>query len=209
MPPEASSHVLPALLAVGLEGDDPESSSAPRRGTKTANERVTQSLRDHFRTIWRALRRFGVPAAQADDAAQEVFIVAAKKLGEVPEGNELRFLYAVALRVAANVRRAQKTRREDVDEEALFSAVSDLPSSDALLEEKRMRELLYLLLEQMSDDLRTAFVLFELEGFSLLEISELCAIPLGTVSSRLRRAREAFQTSAAHFQSLENSKGKP
>ncbi len=51
-------------------------------------------------------------------------------------------------------------------------------------------------LDAMPQDLRTAFVLFEIEGFSLRELEHLLDIPLGTVSSRLRRAREAFHQSA-------------
>ena len=44
----------------------------------------------------------------------------------------------------------------------------------------------------MTQDLRTAFVLFELEGLSVPEIAEVVKIPTGTVASRLRRAREQF-----------------
>ena len=61
-----------------------------------------------------------------------------------------------------------------------------------LLEQKRHRELLDRILDTLTQDLRTAFVLFELEDLSVPEIAEVLEIPTGTVASRLRRAREQF-----------------
>ena len=56
-------------------------------------------------------------------------------------------------------------------------------------------------LSTMDMDLRTTFVLFELEGLSTPEIAQLAEIPLGTAASRLRRAREHFRESVAHYES--------
>ena len=50
-----------------------------------------------------------------------------------------------------------------------------------------------MVLRQMSDDLRTVFVLFEIEGMTVPEVAEVVGIPLGTAASRLRRAREKFR----------------
>jgi RNA polymerase sigma-70 factor (ECF subfamily) len=66
-----------------------------------------------------------------------------------------------------------------------------------LLDRKQARELLDRVLDAMPDDLRTAFVLFELEGYSGPEVAEMLEIPLGTATSRLRRARETFRESVA------------
>lgn len=156
--------------------------------------------------MWRIVRRFGVPAASADDAAQEVFIIAARRLGEIESGGERPYLFGIAIRVAANARRAHAKRPEHADSEALVEAESQLPLSDALLDQKRMRELSESVLDAMTLELRAAFVLFELEGFSVPEIAELLEIPLGTAASRLRRAREAFREAVTR---LKKARGTP
>lgn len=164
-----------------------------------ARLRLAGLLRTHFGAVRRFVRRFGVPDAASDDAAQEVFIVAARRLREIEPGGERAYLYGVALRVAANARRAFATRRDQPSSVVLARAVSDAPEPDAQLETKRLRALLDEVLDTLTEDLRTAFVLFEFEGFSVPEIAELCGIPLGTAASRLRRGREAFQAEAARL----------
>lgn len=164
-----------------------------------AKLRLAGLLRAHFGTVRRFVRRFGVPDAASDDAAQEVFIVAARRLREIAPGGERAYLYGVALRVAANARRAFASRRDQASSAVVARAVSDAPEPDAQLETKRLRALLDEVLDTLTEDLRTAFVLFEFEGFSVPEIAELCGIPLDTAASRLRRAREAFQAEAARL----------
>ena len=107
------------------------------------------------------------------------------------------------------MRRAHSARREQFDERALLTAASTDVSGEALLDEKRARRVLDRVLDGMPDDLRTAFVLFEIEGFSLRELAELCDIPLGTVSSRLRRAREAFHEGAQRMRRSWHPSGGP
>lgn len=161
--------------------------------------RLAELLGAHFRTVWRTLRRLGVPVANVDDAAQEVFIIASKKLELIEAKHERRFLYGVALRVAANARRARVARPETAASELVEHTAGPAPTPEALLDRKRAREMLDRVLEELPDDLRTAFVLFELEGCSGPEVAELLGIPLGTASSRLRRAREAFQELVAEL----------
>lgn len=173
---------------------------------KADPERLASLLHRHYGGVWRAVRRFGVPDEAAEDATQEVFIVASRKLVTIVEGQELRYLYGIAMRVAANRRRAVAARREVVDSESVQAAVSQAPAADALLEQRRLRELLDRALDALPDDLRTTLVLFELEGFSEREIAETCSIPLGTVASRLRRARQAFHKAALRLRAdLEKS----
>ncbi|MGC4094026.1 MAG: sigma-70 family RNA polymerase sigma factor [Polyangiaceae bacterium] len=154
---------------------------------------MAQLLRDHFGEVWRLLRRFGLAPDVADDASQEVFLVASRKFREADLPTARRFLYGVALRVAANARRSQRQLNKHRSETEVGEVPSGTPSSEELLRRKRARELLERFVNEMPDDLATAFVMFELEGMSLDEIARLLSIPLGTVSSRLRRAREAFK----------------
>jgi RNA polymerase sigma-70 factor, ECF subfamily len=168
--------------------------------------RLSAMLHRHYTSVWRAVRRFGVPSDAAEDATQEVFIVASRKLATILEGQELRYLYGIAMRVAANRRRSVAARREVVDQDMVHAAVSQAPGADALLEQRRLRRLLDLALDELPHDLRTTLVLFELEGFSEREIAETCAVPIGTVASRLRRARQAFHKAALRLRAdLEKS----
>jgi RNA polymerase sigma-70 factor (ECF subfamily) len=177
-----------------LKGRAPAPHSLP---ANSRDERLAELLSGWFRMVWRALRRFGVPANAADDATQEVFIIAARKLEQIERGRERQFLYGVAIRVAANARRSRAARPESAAGEGLDDAACVAPNPEALLDRKQAREQLDRILEAMPEDLRTAFVLFELEGCSGPEVAELLQIPVGTAASRLRRAREAFQASVA------------
>jgi len=152
-----------------------------------AAARMAALLPAHFRDVWRMVRRFGVPERSAEDAAQEVFIIAARRLADITPGSERAFLLATAVRVAANARRSLSTRREVSDTHEVPDGVDPRPSADALLDQK-----LDDVLDVLTDELRVAFVLYELEGLSSPEIATLLGIPVGTVASRLRRAREAF-----------------
>jgi len=171
------------------------------------NARVAEMLRAHFRDVWRIVRRFGVPENMADDAAQEVFIIAARRLADIGPGSERPFLFATAVRVAANARRALGARRECAEDDSLPEGVDPRPNAEALLDQKRLRQLLDRVLDELSDDLRVCFVLYELEGMSSPEIAELLNIPIGTVASRLRRAREAFEQAALRLKARLQSRG--
>jgi RNA polymerase sigma-70 factor (ECF subfamily) len=146
----------------------------------------------HYSSIWRLLRRLGVPESQLDDAAQEVFWVATRRLVDVRSGSEHAFLYGIALRVASEERRRQQRRPELAGGEALVDIADTRPSAEEQLDQRRARELLDDVLDAMPYELRMVFVLFELEGLEAREIAEVIGTPVGTVSSRLRRARDEF-----------------
>jgi RNA polymerase sigma-70 factor, ECF subfamily len=154
--------------------------------------RLTRVAQEHLDFVWRCLRRFGVPAADADDAAQQVFLVAADKLSDVPVERERAFLFATAARIAANARRSIRRRQSAYDN---LSHAPEEPSvsQDELSDQLRARALLDQVMADMPEDLREVFVLFEIEEISIQDIATTLEIPIGTVGSRLRRARQAFQ----------------
>jgi RNA polymerase sigma-70 factor, ECF subfamily len=158
--------------------------------------RLRTMFASYFDGIWRLLRRSGLSDARADDAAQEVFIVASQTLSSIALGSERSFLYGTALRVAYTVRRSAEYRREHVaaqdDLGQTLAASTDTPSGEELVDQHRARKVLDQILESLAEDLREVFVLFEIEGMQVPEIAEVLDIPVGTASSRLRRAREAF-----------------
>jgi RNA polymerase sigma-70 factor (ECF subfamily) len=152
----------------------------------------------HFDLVWRTVRRLGVPPAAIDDAAQEVFVIASRKLDVIEPGKERAFLYAIAMRVASDARRANNRRGTPVAVED--SLVDAAPSPEDLLDQKRAREHLDALIARMPDDLRDVFVLYELEGLTMAEIATALELAPGTVASRLRRARELFATLVARIE---------
>jgi len=169
--------------------------------------RLAGLLSRHFRTVWRTLRRLGVPADACDDAAQHVYLVTAGRLAEIRPGAERAFLVSTAVRVAANARRARAARPEVTDAEAIEAHADAAPPADELLEERRMRQLLDEVLDALPDELRTVFVLFELEELGTHEIAEALGIPRGTAASRLRRARDAFQEAAKRLRARLSFRG--
>ncbi|MGC4067219.1 MAG: sigma-70 family RNA polymerase sigma factor [Polyangiaceae bacterium] len=163
--------------------------------TNAATEKRLEALVEgQYEFVWRQVRRLGVRDGDADDAAQQVFLVAARKLAQIREGCERSFSYQTALRVSSDYRRSSKRRYE--------SSLSDLPdqqnrddrqpSTDELLDLRRARQRLDEVLDQLPMDLRAVFVLHELEQTTMADIAELLDLPSGTVASRLRRARQQF-----------------
>jgi RNA polymerase sigma-70 factor, ECF subfamily len=178
----------------------PNATPPPQVPSATGSGLLRQLAEAYYRDVWAALRRLGVPPEGLADATQHVFLVAASKLEIIRSGSERAFLISIAVRTAANARRAKKTRRaRQVDEDsATFPGTA--PPADELVEQRRLRLLLDRALERLAPDLREPFVLFELEGLTLDEIAETLAIPRGTVASRLRRARELFLATAKRLE---------
>jgi RNA polymerase sigma-70 factor, ECF subfamily len=163
----------------------------------SADERLRRTVRLHYDFLWRSLRRLGVVEAQCDDAAQQVLVVFSRKLADVPQENERSFLFGTAIRVASDYRKQSGRRREVGDDDAIDAEPSVAPGADELVDQRRARELLDHVLDAMPDELRTVLVLAEIEGMTMSETADLLAIPPGTVASRLRRARIAFEEQVA------------
>ncbi|HXK17511.1 MAG TPA: sigma-70 family RNA polymerase sigma factor, partial [Polyangiaceae bacterium] len=177
-----------SLLAPSL----PELPTRMVSSNSDRNQRLTSAVSLHFDSVWRMLRRMGVPAADVDDAAQRVFLALDKRLADVPVERERGFLLSAAVRIAANTRRHLKRSREDavLDDES----VAHEPSPERALEHRQQLAELDQALSNLSHEQRTVFVLYEIEGFSLPEIARSLAVPIGTATSRLRRARETFES---------------
>jgi RNA polymerase sigma-70 factor (ECF subfamily) len=154
---------------------------------------------EHYDFIWRLLARLGVGTTEVDDATQQVFmVVVSREHLDIKSGSERSFLYGVALRVAKEFRRRAQSAQRNVSEPTQ-DIVDRALDVELIAERSRARQTLDRILEQMPDKLREAFILFELEDMSVPEIALLLEVPTGTVASRLRRAREMFQTAVAEL----------
>jgi RNA polymerase sigma-70 factor (ECF subfamily) len=167
----------------------------------SAEDRSRALFGDHIAFIWRLLRRLGVSAADVEDAAQHVFIIAAKRLHEISPGAERPFLYGTAVRVASNVRR-DAARRERALGNFRFEVPPANATPDDELQRREALELLDEALSSLTDELRRVFVLCDIEELPAREVALLENIPAGTVASRLRRAREVFETRVHQLRSL-------
>jgi len=162
--------------------------SAPR--TPAEQARLSRMVRDDYQPIWRVLRRLGLSPEQAEDGAQQVFLIVAERLADIRAGSERSFAYGTALRVAQGMRRRGARETLSPDEPLAPCA---LPQPDELSDQRRALARVDRILSAMPLELRSVFVLFELSGFTSPEIAEISGLALGTVASRLRRARESFR----------------
>jgi len=146
----------------------------------------------YFDFIWRSLRRLGVPAAELDDAAQQVFWTASRKLERIDASKERAFLFGTAVRVASDARRSRRRRRETVAEEPP-EQLDEGAGPHEVLEQKQLLEDLDEVLTEMPIEQSAVFVLIEIEELEAAQAAALLDIPVGTVASRLRRARREFR----------------
>lgn len=196
-----------ATLSLAVPGSEALSSgpavTGPGAGARTP-ARLRAIVDAHYDFVWRTVRHFGVEDANAEDAAQQVICVLARRLDQVAPGAEMAFLFSTALRVASDARRAARRRpvAEPLEVDAIAAAV---PTPEELVDQRTARELLRRILEALPFDLRVVFVLFEIEELTVVEIAALVGIPVGTAASRLRRAREAFHAIVRRIQAARRS----
>jgi RNA polymerase sigma-70 factor (ECF subfamily) len=138
--------------------------------------------------------------SEAEDVAQEAFVKAYRALGSFRGDSAFyTWLYRIAVNTARNAIASRQRRPLDYEAELSESEQlnlasrlrdSDTPEATALSEE--IRETVNDAIEQLPEDLRTAIVLREVEGLSYEEIAAAMDCPVGTVRSRIFRAREAI-----------------
>jgi RNA polymerase sigma-70 factor (ECF subfamily) len=173
------------------------STSTPPYPRLAGTDRFATLFEEHSSFVARTLRRLGVPDSDVEDALQEVFLIAQSKLDSIELGKEKAFLFGTARRRASTVRRSfdRTSRRIEIALEG-YGESEPGPDSTERTNERHARAVLDEVLDALPFDLRTVLVLHELEEMDLGEIAEMIGIPVGTVASRLRRAREKFEVEA-------------
>lgn len=132
---------------------------------------------------------------EADDLAQEALVKAFRGLDAFEERSSLStWLYAITRSVCRDWYRARGAKRRDAEPLADDSAVSAAGLQDELIEQRELRLELWDAIQTLDPEFRAVVVLFDIEGLSYTEIAEIEAVPLGTVRSRLNRARQRLRT---------------
>lgn len=160
-------------------------------------------FREHAPHAGRALRGLGVAAADLPDALQETFLVVHRKLpGFRGEASLRTWIYGICIRVAAAHRRRPHARREVADDAALDgAATARSPHEEA--EDRQALARLDAALDELDDDKRAAFVLYEMEEMTLAEVAIAVSAPVATVYSRLQAARKHVQMAFAEVASAD------
>jgi RNA polymerase sigma-70 factor, ECF subfamily len=156
--------------------------------------------REYFAFSWRALRALGLPAHALDDAAQEVWVAAHRRLPDFERRSELKtWLFSIALNVSRNYRRSQRRRPPmDALPQELPSAQGD-PEREC--EGREAWELVNEFLATLDETRREVFVASLLEGLSAPETAVLTGLNEATVYHRVRALRRSFKTWAARRRS--------
>jgi RNA polymerase sigma-70 factor (ECF subfamily) len=156
---------------------------------------------EHFSFVWRSLRRLGICESDVPDAMQDVFLVVHRRLAEFEGRSKMStWIFGICYRVASDRRKAaRRVSLESSDEEGL-DAPDERVDIAAETERRQGLRTLEALLDEMPLEQRAVFTLFELECMTGEDIAQTLEVPLGTVYSRLRLARDTFRRSTARLQ---------
>ena len=150
--------------------------------------------------VLKLVGRFVNDAAEAEDVAQEAFLKAYRALASFRGDSAFyTWLYRIAINTAKNALVSQRRRPvdfdldlQDPDQYERHAKLKEADTPEGVLLTDEIRAVVEEAMEELPEDLRTAIVLRELEGLSYEEIAEAMDCPVGTVRSRIFRAREAI-----------------
>jgi RNA polymerase sigma-70 factor (ECF subfamily) len=168
-----------------------------QRGDKRAFELLVAKYQ---RKLGRLLSRLVRDPAEVEDVTQEAFIKAYRALPSFRGDSAFyTWLYRIAINTAKNALVSQRRRPvdfdldlQDPDQYERQAKLKEADTPEGVLLTDEIRTVVEEAMEQLPEDLRTAIVLRELEGLSYEEIAEAMDCPVGTVRSRIFRAREAI-----------------
>jgi RNA polymerase sigma-70 factor (ECF subfamily) len=159
-------------------------------------------LRYQHRVIKLVARLLRDPS-EAEDVAQEAFLKAYRALGSFRGDSAFyTWLYRIAVNTARNTMASRQRRPLDYEgnlseseQSAVESRMRHMDTPEATVLSDEIHRTVNTAIEDLPEDLRTAIVLREVEGLSYEEIAEAMDCPVGTVRSRIFRAREAIDRS--------------
>lgn len=172
-------------------GNGPKARSTPLLEEQDKLARFEHNIMPHMNAAFNLARWLSSNDSDAQDVVQEAYLRAFKFFAGFRGGDSRAWL----LRIVRNAFYdwIKHNRREELGkpfEDELEQAVDPSAGPDALVLERADHQLLHEAIGELPLEFREILVLRELEGFSYREISEIATVPMGTVMSRLARARE-------------------
>lgn len=172
---------------------------------KTQQEQIKEEAISYIDSLYRtALRMTGNPA-DAEDLVQETYLRAFRAIDQFKPGTNLRaWLFKIQTNSFINdyrkrVRRPRSTSLDDVEEYYLYNHLveSGVQPAPSITEDEILAQIddadVFRALDDLPDNFRQVVLLADVEGFAYREISEILEIPVGTVMSRLHRARRRLK----------------
>jgi len=181
----------------GVEQSDLELVRRVQRGERGAFDLLV--LRYQHKVVKLVARLLRDPT-EAEDVAQEAFVKAYRALGSFRGDSAFyTWLYRIAVNTARNAMASRQRRPLDYEadlseseQSAVASRMRHIDTPEAAVLSQEIHETVNRAVEDLPEDLRTAIILREIEGLSYEEIAAAMECPVGTVRSRIFRAREAI-----------------
>ncbi len=140
--------------------------------------------------VWSTVRRLGIPPADVEDVAQEVFVTAFRKLPSFDPARPVQpWLFGIAVNLASHHQRWWTRRREVPDDGRLARQLDVALDPEALAVDRQEQALLFAALQKLRLERRAVLILHEIDGRPIPEVAETLEIPLNTAYSRLRLGR--------------------
>ena len=184
---------------MGAEVTDSQLVERVQRGERGAFDALVLKYQGKVVNI---VKRYVRDTSESQDVAQEVFIKAYRAIGNFRGDSQFyTWLYRIAVNTAKNYLSSQARRptdqsnSKDIDDPEAFStpdALTSLDSPEAMTLTDEIKRTVAHAIAQLPDDLREAITLRELEGMTYEDIAAAMDCPIGTVRSRIFRAREAI-----------------
>lgn len=184
-------------LRLGRTDSDQMLVARVQRGDKTAFDML---VRKYQHKIVKLVTRYVHDSSEALDVAQEAFIKAYRAIpGFRGDSAFYTWLYRIAINTAKNYLVAENRRPvdhgvdlQDPEQYEMQARLRDMDTPERLLLTEEIQHTVEKAIQELPEDLRTAIVLREIDGMSYEEIAHAMSCPVGTVRSRIFRAREAI-----------------
>ena len=163
---------------------------------------MEQIYAEHVAIVWSGLRRLGVPETSIEDAVQDVFLVAHRRLADFEGRSSIKtWLYGIVLRVAKDYRRTLTRHAQRMERLAQAMAVDApaTPTPITLAERREANQTLHAILAELDEDHRDLLVLVELQHLSVRDAAAVLNLHVRTCQRRLRAAHAAFEKKVARY----------
>lgn len=173
-----------------------EDAKEPGASDGSLPQSLSEIYESYFDFVWRNARRLGVPEANADDVAQDVFLIVQRRIADYDGRSTMQaWIFGILVRIVRDHRRSFRRRgahHEALDFNRATCATSEPTPVEQLEREQRVR-MVDRLLGELDEDKRTLLILSELEEWTLREIAEFYGSNINTIYSRLRAAKRDFE----------------